>query len=151
MSLHPQIIAQVPDETVRVARAAFPQGTMYIHLRDKLGVLFTDTDFARLFPTRGRPAEAPWRLAMVTIMQYVEGLSDRAAADAVRGRIDWKYATLARVDRPRLRQHRVMRVPCSPHQWQRRTPSARQVAGGLPRAPVDARRVGGNGQTRRMC
>lgn len=65
---------------------------MYIHLRDELGALFTDADFTALFPTRGRPAEAPWRLAMVTVMQYVEGLSDRAAADAVRSRIDWKYA-----------------------------------------------------------
>lgn len=92
MSLRPQLIAPVPDETIRVARAAFPQGTIYIRLRDELGVLFADTDFAALFPTRGRPAEAPWRLAMVTIMQYVEGLSDRAAADAVRSRIDWKYA-----------------------------------------------------------
>jgi transposase len=33
-----------------------------------------------------------WRLALGTIMQYVEGLSDRQAADAVRSRIDWKYA-----------------------------------------------------------
>ncbi len=44
------------------------------------------------FSTRGRPAEAPWRLALATVMQYVEALSDRDAADAVRARIDWKYA-----------------------------------------------------------
>ena len=92
MSLRPQIITPVPNETIRVARAAFPQGNIYIRLRDELGVLFSDEDFATLFPTRGQPAEAPWRLAMVTIMQYVEDLSDRSAADAVRSRIDWKYA-----------------------------------------------------------
>jgi transposase len=44
-----------------------------------------------LFPRRGQPAEAPGRLALVTVLQFVEGLSDRQAADAVRGRIDWKY------------------------------------------------------------
>jgi transposase len=48
--------------------------------------------FASLFPTRGQPAECPWRLALITVVQFVEGLSDRQAADAVRGRIDWKYA-----------------------------------------------------------
>jgi transposase len=47
--------------------------------------------FAKLFASRGQPAEAPWRLALVTVLQFAEGLSDRQAADAVRGRIDWKY------------------------------------------------------------
>lgn len=50
-----------------------------------------DEDFHDLFPVRGQPAEAPWRLALVTLMQYAEGLTDRQAADAVRTRIDWKY------------------------------------------------------------
>jgi transposase len=54
--------------------------------------LFVDDDFAALYPTRGRPAEAPWRLALITVLQFVENLSDRQAADAVRARIDWKYA-----------------------------------------------------------
>ena len=45
-----------------------------------------------MFPSRGQPAEAPWRLAIVLVLQYVEGLTDRQAAEAVRGRIDWKYA-----------------------------------------------------------
>jgi transposase len=61
-------------------------------MRDTLGVIFEDEDFAHLFPQRGQPAMAPWRLALVTIMQFAEGLSDRQAADAVRARIDWKYA-----------------------------------------------------------
>jgi transposase len=94
MSLHPQPIAPVPRETARVARAAFPHGNLYMTMRDEVGVLFADHDFAALFPTRGQPAQAPWRLALVTIMQYVEGLSDRQAADAVRSRIDWKYALM---------------------------------------------------------
>jgi len=61
-------------------------------MRDELDSVFEDAQFATLFPTRGRPAEAPWRLALVTVFQFAEGLSDRQAADAVRGRIDWKYA-----------------------------------------------------------
>ena len=92
MSLHPQPVPPVPDETARVARAAFPHGNLYLVMRDAFGAMFTDDDFAALFPTRGQPAEAPWRLALVLVMQYVEDLSDRQAADAVRSRIDWKYA-----------------------------------------------------------
>src|SRR5262249_10786228 len=66
--------------------------TVYLALRDELGTLFADEDFTALYPTRGQPAEAPWRLALVTIFQFVENLSDRQAADALRARIDWKYA-----------------------------------------------------------
>jgi len=100
MSLQPQPIGPVPDETARVARAAFPRGNTYMDLRDELGTIFKDEDFAPLFPARGRPAEAPWRLALVTVFQFVEGLSDRRAAEAVRGRIDWKYALGLRLDDP---------------------------------------------------
>jgi transposase len=92
MSLQPEPLEAVPAETVRVAQAAFPKGNLYVRMRDELGRLYTDEEFARLFAIRGQPAEAPWRLAMVSIMQCLEGLSDRQAADAVRSRIDWKYA-----------------------------------------------------------
>jgi len=81
----------VPDDTAQVARAAFPRGNLYLRLYDVLGSLFADRDFAALFPTRGQPAAAPARLALTTLMQFMEGLSDRQAADAVRGQIDWKY------------------------------------------------------------
>lgn len=91
MSLHPQSVPEVPAETARVARAVFPQGNIYMQLRDELGSIYEDALFAGLFPKRGQPAESPWRLALITVMQYVEGLSDRQAADAVRSRIDWKY------------------------------------------------------------
>jgi transposase len=81
----------VPPETARVATAALSRGNGYIKLRDHLGTVFEDWDFVSLFPSRGQPAFAPWRLALVTVMQFAEGLSDREASDAVRTRIDWKY------------------------------------------------------------
>ncbi len=92
MSLQPTPILPVPKETARVARAAFPKGNRYLEMRDVLGTIYTDELFADLYPQRGQPAEAPWRLALVTVFQFQEGLSDRQAAEAVRGRIDWKYA-----------------------------------------------------------
>jgi transposase len=91
MSLHPKSIEPVPAETARIARAAFPKGNSYLRLRDELGSLYTDEAFADLFPTHGQPAEAPWRLAVITVLQFAELLSDRQAADAVRARLDWKY------------------------------------------------------------
>ena len=91
MSLRPEPLPLVPEGTARVARAAFRRGTPYVLLRDQLGAVFEDADFADLYPRHGQPAYAPWRLALVTLMQFRKGLSDRQAADAVRGRIDWKY------------------------------------------------------------
>ena len=92
MSLRPQqSLLPVPDDTARVARAAFRRGNPYVLLRDRLGAVFDDAGFADLYPILGQPAYAPWRLALVTLMQFREGLSDRQAADAVRSRIDWKY------------------------------------------------------------
>jgi transposase len=91
MSRQPGGIPSVPEETRRIAPAAFPRGTIYRRRRDELGALYDDQLFAPLFPTRGQPAAAPWRLALTTVMQFAEGLSDRQAAEAVRSRIDWKY------------------------------------------------------------
>jgi len=91
MSLHPQPIAPVPEQTIRVASAAFPKGNPSLTLREHLGSIFQDEDFAALFPAWGYPGLSPWRLALVTIMQFREQLSDRQAAEAVRARIDWKY------------------------------------------------------------
>ena len=92
MSLEPSVINPVPQETVRIARAAFPKGNLYLAMRDELGIAFSDADFAELFPRRGQLAFAPWRLALITVMQFLENLSDRQSAEAVRSRIDWKYA-----------------------------------------------------------
>jgi hypothetical protein len=92
MSLHAQPLEPIPELTSRIARASFPKGTLAMQLRDALGPIYQDADFADLFPKRGRAAEAPWRLALVTVLQALEHLSDRQAAEMVRGRLDWKYA-----------------------------------------------------------
>jgi len=91
MSYQLQPITPIPDETSRIARAVFPTGTLAMDVRDELADLYQDQDFADLFATRGQAAECPWRLAVVTILQFLEGLTDRQAADAVRSRLDWKY------------------------------------------------------------
>lgn len=91
MSLQPQLVYLVPEETARVARSAFPHGNVSLRLYDTLGTIFRDHDFAALFSSTGQPAESPVRVALATILQFAEGLSDRQAADAVRSRIDWKY------------------------------------------------------------
>jgi transposase len=92
MSLKPEKIGPIPAQTVTVAQAAFPKSTVCMRIRDEIGPLFEDTAFAQLFSKRGQPALAPWRLALVTIFQFLENLSDRQAALMVRSRIDWKYA-----------------------------------------------------------
>ena len=91
MSLKPDPIQPVPEETARVAKAAFRKGNPLLSLRDELGAIFADADFADLFPRLGQPGLLPWRLALVTLLQFRENLPDRQAAEAVRARIDWKY------------------------------------------------------------
>lgn len=83
----------IPAETAMIAQAAFPKGSTVMSLRDELGIVYEDEHFRRLFPSRqGQPAWSGWRLALITLMQYIEDLTDAQAAQAVRGRIDWKYA-----------------------------------------------------------
>jgi transposase len=91
MSLNAPLFYLIPEETARVAKAAFPKGNRYILLRDTFGPLFHNPDFQHLFSHTGQPGEDPARLALITILQFAERLSDEQAADAVRSRIDWKY------------------------------------------------------------
>jgi len=82
-------IGPVPEHTARVARAAFPRGNVWMWLRESFGP--TSRGVLPVW-RQERPAEAAWRLALVSVMQFAEELSDEDAADAVRARIDWKYA-----------------------------------------------------------
>lgn len=100
MSLPAPLGDVIPEQTMQVGRAAFPNGNPYMHMRDALGPFYTNPPFATLFSHTGRPAEAPAQLALITIMQFAEGLSDAQAADAVRARIDWKYALALKLTDP---------------------------------------------------
>jgi transposase len=101
MTLHPQDMSQIPESTAQVARNSFPKGNIYMKMRDEIGVLYKDEDFATLYSTDcGQGGISAGQLALVTVMQFVEGLTDRQAADAVRGHIDWKYALSLELDDP---------------------------------------------------
>jgi transposase len=92
MSLRPVPWPEVPELTARVARQAFPKGSLPMRFRDELGPVFQDSDFIGTFGVRGRPGIAPSLLMLVTVLQFVERLTDRQAVAAVAGRIDWEYA-----------------------------------------------------------
>jgi len=92
MSLSLERLNAIPADTARIARASFPKSTVAMQLRDHLGTLYDNSLFADLFSPLGPPALAPWRLALICVLQFVAGLTDRQAADAVRGHLDWKYA-----------------------------------------------------------
>src|SRR3712207_3622260 len=82
MSLCSEPIGGIPAETARVARAAFPKGAVVMRLRDEFGALYEDEDFRSLYPARGQPGLTPWRLALVTVVQFLEHLSDRPTFEA---------------------------------------------------------------------
>src|SRR3989337_1163616 len=102
MSMHDALFGDypIPDDTYRLARAVVPNGNLYLQLRDRYGMLFDNQRFAHLFAVEGQPALAPARLALVTLFQFMERLTDRQAADHVRDRISWKYALGLPLDDP---------------------------------------------------
>jgi transposase len=77
MSLPGQPLPEVPPETVRVVRKAFCKEHRWLQLRDELPHLSDDQAFADPYPVTGQPAYAPWRLALVNILQFAEHLSDQ--------------------------------------------------------------------------
>lgn len=100
MSLRPRSGEQVPLLTAQIARASNPDGTAAMWVRDRLDGLWRDEDFADWYPRDGRPGLSPAQLATVCVLQFVLGLSDRQAAEAVRCRIDFKYAMAMELDDP---------------------------------------------------
>ncbi len=92
MSLSSPAAYIVPHDTEQAARASFPKGHALMRIADEFGLLYSNSQFSSLFSTTGQPALDPARLALVTVFQFMEGLSDEQAADAVRGHLAWKYA-----------------------------------------------------------
>jgi IS5 family transposase len=70
-----------------------PAGTVYAFLAEHRRRLFPDGLFADLFPSgRGRPSVPADQIATVMVLQSLEGLSDREAAQALRTDLRWKVA-----------------------------------------------------------
>jgi transposase len=92
MTIKPQPAEEIPEETRVLAWQLCPKGTVAMHLRDALGPIYQDEDFLRVYPKWGKPSYSVWRLALITILQTIEGLTDRQAAQAMEIRLDWRYA-----------------------------------------------------------
>lgn len=94
MSMRPRPWPEPSVEIVMAVRTMYPGGKvpLPVAIRDQPGELFTDEAFGAGFATRGKPGWSPGRLALVTVLQMAENLTDRQAAEAVREKISWKYA-----------------------------------------------------------
>jgi transposase len=92
MSMRPVGLPEIPAQTVMVARAAFPKGSLAIRVRDRLAEVFADEPFSAAFGVRGAPGLSPGVLSLVTVLQFAEDLTDRQAAVMAVRAIDWKYA-----------------------------------------------------------
>src|SRR5258708_17919203 len=102
MSLQPQALPPIPEETARVARALFPEGNRYLRLRDELGSIYTDEQFAALYPAGGQFAQQPWRIALLLVMQFMQHYTDRHAAQRPQPRIDLPYVLSLQLTDPDL-------------------------------------------------
>ncbi len=94
-----------PDPVVAAAIGAMygsrkTEPPLAVSVRDRLGEWLRDAVFAGAFGTRGRPGWSPSRLALVTVLQRAENLTDRMAAEQVRTRLDWKYLLGLALDDP---------------------------------------------------
>jgi transposase len=94
MSMQPQPWPEPAQEITKAVLAMYAgrQAPLPVVVRDELGELFADEQFAEAFGARGRPGWSPGRLAMITAFQMAENMPDSQAAEAVRLRLDWKYA-----------------------------------------------------------
>ncbi|HEY0700079.1 MAG TPA: transposase [Micromonospora sp.] len=94
MSVQPMPWPEPAPEVAAAVRAMYRrrEPPLPVVVRDRLGELFPDAEFTAGFGVRGRPGWSPGRLALITVLQMAENLSDRQAADAVRDKISWKYA-----------------------------------------------------------
>jgi transposase len=134
MSLQPENLPEIPEDTARIARTLFPKGNRYMWLRDELGAIYSDEQFASLYPKTGQLAEQPWRLAVMSIIQYMENYTDRQVAEAVKTRIDLKYALSLELTDPGCDFSVRSRIPQSLDQRQLGRSSPHDVAHYLSRA-----------------
>lgn len=133
MSLKIQPLEPIPEDTARVARLAFPKGTVATKLRDAFQQLYQDESFQTLYSRRGPPAFSPWRLALVTVLQFMAHLSDCQAADAVRGTYLLDIRAGPGIDGSRLPLQWTVRISQSLGGQQRTRAAARLDVGAVSR------------------
>ncbi len=117
MSLRSPIVYFIPQDTEQAARASFPKGHPLMRIADEFSLLYSNSQFAPLFSPTGQPALDPARLALVTVFQFMEGLSDEQAADAVRGHLAWKYALALPLHYSGFDSSVLLFVSLSPNSW----------------------------------
>lgn len=92
MSDQPIVIPSIPKETIRSAKAVFGPGNFYIQVGERLGFILEDVQLDYFAKVMKIPQTGGTVLPLVTFFEFVEGLTDDQTIDAVRSRIDWKYA-----------------------------------------------------------
>lgn len=109
VSVQPRPWPLVPEMTARAAKAAARKGAypLAMRIRDELGEVFPDAEFESGFGERGAPGWSPGRLALITVLQMGENLTDRGAAERIRFGLDWKYALSLEIDDPGI-DHSVL-------------------------------------------
>ena len=90
--LRPTPLPPIPSETQRLGQMLYEPENVYRQIGDLFADAFCDEQFAAMYSPLGQPALSPALLSLVSILQYLEHLSDRQALVMVRSRIDWKYA-----------------------------------------------------------
>src|SRR3954453_7161119 len=124
MSLHPEDPTAPPEETRRVARAAFPKGTLCLDIAGALGPIYQDSQFAGLFPPLGQPAAAPAMLALATVLKIPGGLFRSSGRRCRPGPDRLEVCVTTAPDRPWVRPHRAERVPLPADRGQGRAADA---------------------------
>ena len=100
MTLQPTDHQAIPPETAELGQKLLEEDNPYRLVGERLADLMQDEDFNALYSLIGGPALSPVLLALVLVFQMLEKLPDRLAAQAVRLRIDWKYALHLPLDYP---------------------------------------------------
>jgi transposase-like protein DUF772 len=80
----------IPENTIRTARASYGKGNIYLRLGDQLNARISRlSSNLLLFQSDGY---AGTLLAAMTLVQYVEGLTDSELTESLPGRLDLRYA-----------------------------------------------------------
>jgi transposase len=111
MSLRPVPFPEPDPLVAEAVRDAWPRPDdqpLAVAVRDHLGEWLKDGDFAAAFGARGRPGYSPAVLALVTVLQMAENLTDREAVLQAKRALDWKYLLGLRLAGDRVFDHTVL-------------------------------------------